>query len=56
MDRSPEYKIIGGPITDCQKTLNQWKHKFDLNIIQMCALDNPDEAYVIILLIRSRRI
>jgi len=33
-----EYKIVYGDVEYCQKVLNQWKHKYVLEIIQMCAI------------------
>jgi len=46
-----EYKIICGSAIDCQKWLNQWKHEFELNIIQMCA----DKDVTVILLTRTKK-
>lgn len=47
----PEYKIIQGLPAECQKWLNQWRHEFNLKIIQMCyTIDNK----VVILLLRSK--
>jgi len=34
-DSSWEFKILDGTYTDIQKWLNQWKHEFELKIIQV---------------------
>jgi len=34
-DSSWEFKILDGMYTDIQKWLNQWKHEFELKIIQV---------------------
>ena len=31
-----EYKIITGSDKDNQMKLNQWRHKYDMNVITMC--------------------
>lgn len=46
-----EYKIIVSSAQECQKWLNQWKHEFELNIIQMCA----DKDAIVILLTRKKK-
>ena len=48
-----EYKIINGPLADCQKILNQWKHLYNLHIISMVAT-NDTYGEVIILIIRTK--
>ncbi len=35
MNTQPEYKILVGEGTDVQKTLNQWWHLYDLQILHM---------------------
>lgn len=47
-----EYKIISGTTTDCQKLLNQWKHQYFLNIVNMCA----DKDLTVILLTRTEKV
>ena len=49
-----EYKIITGTAPDCQKWLNQWKHEFDLELIQMC-VDKACNDDITILLIRRKK-
>lgn len=39
-----EYKIIHGNTSECQKWLNQWKHEFNLDIIQMTSDKFTDEV------------
>jgi len=50
-----EYKIITGTASECQKVLNQWKHEFELNIIQMCVEHNAIGFGVFILLTRTKK-
>ena len=42
-----EYKVLINSATDIQKTLNQWRHQFDLEILQMCI--DKDEWLVVLL-------
>ncbi len=44
-----EFKIVSGAQSDCQKTINQWKHQYDLKIHTCVAVD---EQHVKIFLIR----
>lgn len=46
-----EYKIINRSIEEAQKLLNQWKHKYELEIIQMISSGGG----VTILLIRKEK-
>ena len=46
-----EYKIISGDPADCQMVLNQWRHKYTLNIISMCTY----HEYIAILLTRTEK-
>ncbi len=41
-----EYKILTGNDEYCQKVLNQWKHEFELKVLQMCG---HKDALVILL-------
>ncbi len=50
MDNISEYKILNDSSEICQKILNQWKYKYDLNIISMC---KGDDNIINILLIRT---
>lgn len=47
-----EYKILSGIFTNVQKTLNQWKHLYDLNII---AMTSTGPGNITILLTRIER-
>jgi hypothetical protein len=44
-----EYKIIAGSPKNCQMKLNQWKHDYKLEILQMSA----NEKITVILLTRT---
>ena len=46
-----EYKIIFGDSSECQKWLNQWKHEFELEILQMCTTNSK----IVILLKRKHK-
>ena len=46
-----EYKIIRGKEKHCQTVLNQWKHEYILNIIQMVVYDHD----IFILLTRTKK-
>ena len=48
-----EYKFVSGELSHCQKVLNQWKHKYNITIINMLA--GLVEDTVIILVMRSDR-
>lgn len=50
MKNDVEYKIITGTTSECQKTLNQWKHEYFLSIIGFTSSGNS----IAILLTRSR--
>ena len=45
-----EFKIVSGAQVDCQKTINQWKHQYDLKIHTCLAVD---EQHVKIFLVRT---
>lgn len=47
----PEYKIITGKPTDVQKILNQWRHQYEIVIIEMTSF----EREISILLIREEK-
>ena len=46
-----EYQILSGQPADCQKTLNQWRHQFNLVIISMTSRNDQ----IIILLTREKK-
>ena len=52
-----EFRIISGKGDHCQKVLNQWRHDYNIKILQMCVvqrdLSNPD--WVFILMTRGRK-
>jgi hypothetical protein len=54
-----EYQMIDGTAKDCQETLNQWKHMYDLEIISMCNAGgnylDTSGSFIIILLTRTRK-
>lgn len=52
-----EYKIIQGTESDCQKWLNQWRHEFNLEILEMNThyMKTHSEFRCIILLIREKK-
>ena len=44
-----EYKLLRDVPEVVQKTLNQWKHKFDLNILSMTSVSNdPKRVYCLL--------
>lgn len=47
-----EYKIIEGAAIDCQKWLNQWRHQYDIEVLQMC---RDGAGFVTILLTREEK-
>ena len=48
-----EYKILTGTAIDCQKILNQWRHEYSLQILQMFVESSP--LTIVILLIRVKK-
>ena len=48
-----EYKILTGTAIDCQKILNQWRHEYSLQILQMFVESSP--LTVVILLTRTEK-
>ena len=46
-----EFKIISGSMSDCQKWLNQWRHEYEITVIQMCL----DGGSPVILLKRKKK-
>ena len=53
MNSEKEYQIIEGAAKDCQKTLNQWKHMYELEILHMCMTEGG--TFITIMLIRTRK-
>jgi len=52
-----EYKIIEGPISECQKKLNQWRHDYNIRVL---AQSQSIETYggpvwLVITLMRERK-
>ena len=48
-----EYKILTGTAVDCQKVLNQWRHEYTLQILQMSMESSP--LTIVILLTRRAK-
>ena len=48
-----QYKILTGTAIDCQKILNQWRHEYSLQILQMFVESSP--LTIVILLIRVKK-
>lgn len=47
-----EYRFIYGTLSECQKTLNQWEHEYDINILNVTAISID---FAMILVKRTRR-
>ena len=57
-----EYKIIEGSSKDIQKTLNQWKHQYELEIISVNSYpdtftdnDGRQRAWIVVTLKRIKK-
>ena len=42
----PEYQILEGECSHCQKVLNQWRHQYALDIISMQVYE--DRIYILL--------
>jgi len=53
----PEYKIIEGIPSECQKKLNQWRHDYNIIILAQCAYDSESggPTWLVITLARTKK-
>ena len=50
-----EYKILEGTTPDVQKTLNQWRHQYELKIIKVILCQHSVPLQIVIVLTREEK-